>query len=252
MDKQQIIFPSEEEKEKSISLIVAKGMPRPHNFYRELCTMFQTIGFRGLFFGVGDSIFLAVLCTIFILCSSVLLMHKSEDGIVVILFLISPFLYGIVQAMTTWKEWMTGMYEQKMVCRYTLRQVNTLRMLLFGGISVVLCIGGSMVFSIANQSSVTFLRFLGIAFTALVLFAVLDLSVRWHCKTLFGNFLASAFWVILGIFMLYVRVWMTSVLMELPVIVFWVLAAGGAIVYARMLYHWYFVKKEGAFSYAVN
>ena len=131
MDKQQIIFPSEEEKEKSISFIVAKGMPKPHRFFRELYTMFQAVGFRGMFFGVGDSIFLAVLCTIFSLCGSVLLMYKSENGIVISLFLVSPFLYGIVQAMTTWKDWMTGVYEQKMVCRYTLRQVNTLRMLFF-------------------------------------------------------------------------------------------------------------------------
>ena len=252
MDKQQIIFPSEEEKEKSISFIVAKGMPKPHRFFRELYTMFQAVGFRGMFFGVGDSIFLAVLCTIFSLCGSVLFMYKSENGIVISLFLVSPFLYGIVQAMTTWKDWMTGVYEQKMVCRYTLRQVNTLRMLFFGGISVVLCIGGSMVLSIAAQNCVIFLRYLGIAFTALVLFAVLDLSVRWYCKTLFGNFLAPFFWLVLGIFMLHTSEWVASVLMGLPVVVFWIFVAGGAVVYVRMLYHWYFIKREGAFSYVVN
>lgn len=252
MDNQQMIFPSKEEKEKSISLIVAKGMPEQKSFLGELCEMFQTIGFRGLFFGVGDSIFLAVLCTVFLLGGSVLLMSKCADKAVVILFLIAPFLYRIVQAMTTWKEWMTGVYEQKMVCRYTLRQVNTLRMLLFGGVSVVLCVGGSMALSLATRSGVIFPRFLGIAFTALVLFAVLDLSVRWYCTTLFGNFLAPVVWIFLGIFMIVTKEWMTSVLMRLPVAVFWAFVAGGAAVYVRMLRDWYFIKKEGALSYAVS
>lgn len=248
----EIFFPSAEEKRQSISIIVEKGLVKKPSFFREIWTMFQVIGFRGLFFGMGDSIFLAVLCTIFILCASVVLAGTYQNLTVIFLFLFSPLLYEMVQVMVSWKEWLAGVYEQKMAYRYTLHQVNTLRMLVFGGISVFLCIGVSIVFSVAEKNVVLFLRILGIAFTSLFLYAVLELFIRWHCKKLLGSFFAPVLWGILGIIMLSARYYVAFYLIELPVVVFWGLAAVGAIVYARMLYGWYFLQREGAVSYVVN
>lgn len=266
MDKQTILFPSEEEKNQSIALILAKGMPKPQHIFRTLAEMLHTLGIRGIFFGVGDSVFLAILCTVCLLILTAYLFISSWSIELILLFGFSPFLYASLQSLTTWKEHLSGTYEQKMVCKYSLHQVNILRMLLFGGSSVFLCIGVSLLISIAGHSVSLFFRLLGISFSALFLFAVLELLTERHTTLLkparklwsfyfsvpLNCFLAPLIWAMLCTVLVLFRNQTSIWLLELPVAVFWVIAIAGAVTYFKLIRDTFFKYKEGAVSYAVN
>ena len=103
MMNEKIPFPSEEEKNKSISLIVATVRPQKH-FGKSIEEMFRFIGVRGLFFGVEDSVFLAMLCSFFCVGGTLFLAMEREGLTAILLFSMSPFLYGLLQVLTTWHQ----------------------------------------------------------------------------------------------------------------------------------------------------
>lgn len=251
MMNEKIPFPSEEERNQSISRIVSTVKPQQH-FLKSLEEMFRFIGIKGLFFGVEDSVFLALLCTIFGTGGTILCAMEHHSLTVILLFSMSPVLYGSLQVLTTWKELMAGTYEQKMVCKYTLRQVNFARMLFFGCVSIVICIGNCLLLSAAGIGTASVLRMLGISFAALFFFAAAELFAEWYCSVPAGHFVVPVLWSVLSVLLLLTRQWTVPFLMELPIVVFWLLAAVSAVVYAKLLHHSYFNSQEGAISYAVN
>ena len=135
-NKNHIPYPAGDDKEKSIKLIVASGMPEQQRLSAALPKIYRYIGFRGLFFGVGECVFLTVVASI-LLWLSLLSTINDNTTFLYAIFMASPFMYAALHLLTTWKEIMSGTYEYMMSCRCSLRQLTVLRMLVFGGVCVL-------------------------------------------------------------------------------------------------------------------
>ncbi len=249
---EEVKLPTEEEKNKSIQTILATGMPEPQKLSCVLLYLWHSIGFRGLFFGVGDCVFLSVLLSGLLWAYLFSSLVSSQSILCVLLFLASPFLYALLHLLTIWKEIMTGTYELKMACRYSLKQMTTLRMLIFGGISVVLSITVSTGVWLMVSKEFSILRIMSISFSALFLFAAIQLLVEWKWKAPASYFFTPLFWTALSVLLLAAGEPAEHFLLEIPTAVFWLVSGGAVALYGGTLKRYYFGYKEGALSHVVS
>lgn len=250
-DFEKIPLPTEERKKCSIQFIVSNGMPQQQRLTVCLADMLRTVGLRGAFFSVGDCAFISILISILIY---VLLFTVTYSNAIycVFLFVLSPFMYALLNLLTIWKEIMTGTYEQKMVCRYSLYQINTLRMLIFGGVSVVMTVIFNTLFWLWIQQEVSLLRLMGISFSGLFLFGAIQIIADRIGKSFAKYFVAPALWIFMGMLLLIFGSVVEQLLLNIPKAMFCLLIIGAAVLYAKNIYHYYFDNKEGALHYAFN
>ncbi|MCM1468375.1 MAG: hypothetical protein NC086_09520, partial [Alistipes sp.] len=183
MDFEQVSYPTEEEKNKSIARILEKGVVPPRRLLGGLIGILREVRVRDLFFGVGDCVFLAFL-GVFLLWGGVFrAVMKQADAAYLLIFFFSPFLYALLHTLTVWKDIMAGTYEQLMVLKISLRRMTVLRMFVFGGFSVVLTVLTGVCFFVLLPGSVSVFKVLGLSFTSLFLFAWLELLAEWKCGT---------------------------------------------------------------------
>lgn len=162
---------SENEKEKAIQNIVRQGVISPMDKIKELCHAGKVCSFRILFFGVEDCIFLGMLLTV---CLWLFWVEFNTRNILCTVFALSPFAYVSCYVLTTWKEHLVQLYEIKMSCRYTLRQVIALRMIYLSFANMLL---NTIVltFVVQTQTILPFWKTLGLSFSSLFLYGVLML-----------------------------------------------------------------------------
>ena len=139
MGNQKIPMPTEAEKQQAIARILDVSLsPRP-NLGRELLETLRAVGAPVLFFGTWDCLALSLL--IWALCLlPVLALAGTAGSLAPALFLFSPLLYAALSLLTGWKDLQTGIWEWTWTFRISARMVAALRMLGFGGLSVLLCV----------------------------------------------------------------------------------------------------------------
>lgn len=161
---------SDIEKEKAIQDIVQHGVVSPADRIKELLNVSKACPFRVLFFGVGDCLFLGVLITV---CVGLFLLQFNMQTILCSVFALSPFAYIISFFLTTWKEYIVQLYEVKMSCHYTIRQVTALRMIYFSLGNMLI---NTAILALFVQTQTTFIPFwktLGLSFSSLFLYGVI-------------------------------------------------------------------------------
>lgn len=249
-DFEKIQFPSGEEKNRSIRMILDRGIPKPNRMLADLWETACRIGVKGLFFGVGDCMFLALLLGGLLWAGCFFAMAAGRGQFSVLLFLVSPFLYALLHLLSIWKEIMTGTYETMMVCRCSLRQLMVLRMLAFGGFAVILLTGVSAGIGWLLEGSPSILNLMGISFSALFLFAAASAAAEWKWRAPGAYLVVPAFWVIFSLILLVLGERAEAFLRDIPALVFWIAAACSAVLYGKTLKHYYFDPKEGAIAHA--
>ena len=246
-------LPTPAEKERSINAILAAALPAPRRLRSDLPALLRSLGLRGLFFGVEDCAFLALLLSAALWgLLRALTLDIAPDALMELaplFFFASPFLYGALHLLTVWKELLAGMYEQKSVCRYSLRQLTALRMLVFGAGNVLLLVPLSVAVSVLSGAAFSPLRLLGIAFAALFLYAALSLAADNALRPPLAMALPPVLWCVAGVALLLFGPAAIAALNALPTALFWLLAAGGAGVYFPLLRHYCFTPKEGALAH---
>lgn len=248
----KILYPTEEEKCKSIARIVEKGIVPPRRLSDAFVGILKEIGFRELFFGVGDCVFLAFLGAAFLgmgIFSSVM---KHPDIVYLLIFISSPFLYALLHLLTIWKDIMTGTYEQLMTLKISLRRMTVLRMLVFGGFSVVLTVMTGIWFYVFLPDSVSVFKVLGLSFTSLFLFAWMELLVEWKWRTPVSCFVVPVVWIVLGTLLTLFERNMRQLFEVIPAVFFMMTAVIFAVLYYNMLKTYYFDLKEGVVHYVVD
>ena len=250
-ENEKILFPAEEEREQSIQKIVAEGTPMPRSLWAAMCQAWRCVGVRGLFCGVEDCVFLALLGAGLIWTAFLGAFEGMFRDLYLPVFLVSPVFYAALYLLSFWKEQMAGTYEQLMVCRLSLRQMTVLRGLCFGSISLVatgcLSVGVWIRFGEAYPP----IRMLGISSAALFLFAWMSLAIEWEIHTPRAHLYAPLAWLAGGIGLL---VWddARTLLPRVPTVVFLLAAVLFARLYLRELKKYYFKEKEGALAYVVG
>ena len=211
-----IPMPSQEEREASIQKILDKSLTpaRP---------AWQSIPLSALVFGVEDCLFLAVLLG---LLPAALWFSRAETlarELPGVLFLTAPLLYAAAHALTMWKESQCGTLDWKRTCRLSLQTLTALRMGLFGGTAVLVCVPVDLLLWQACGGTLSLIRMLGISFSSLFLHAALSLAFR---RFRWGLAVPVTLWALLGTAFLSHTLW-AAFLMEAPTAVFFLLAGGG-------------------------
>lgn len=240
---------SEEEKNKSIDFIISQGMPRPQTLRSCIPKLFKSVDMQTLFFGVGDCLFLAFLAFALFIVPFAYSASGGEGSLCPAVFVFSPALYGLLHFLTQWKERMSGTYELKMTCRYTLRQLTALRMLLFGGISIIICVPVTSLFYALSGESVSFPRLMGVSFSALFIFAAVLLAAFISAKKryILGVY---AIWTTVSVIMLNSGEKFGSLLLKVPVFLFYLTAVLALSVYLIEVRHYLFDRKEAVNAFS--
>lgn len=227
MDKRNSIpLPTRAEKDQAISFILDTGLPQAQRARIPWAHLFSELPLSVLFFGVGDCLFLAALLTALCLVPAAAAAAR-EISPAPLLFLLSPLLYALLQLLTMWKDTMSRTLEWKQTCRVSLRMLTALRMLVFGGVSVAVCVPVNVLLWSVSGRRFPLLWMLGLSFSSLFLYAALTLCCQ-RLRPRWASFAAPLFWVLLGIFLM-CWPYASAFLAEIPTAVFFLLTAGSLI-----------------------
>ncbi|WP_295691357.1 hypothetical protein [uncultured Oscillibacter sp.] len=247
MCNQKIPMPTEAEKQRAIARILDVSLsPRP-SLGRELLETLRAVGVPVLFFGTWDCLALSLL--IWALCLlPALVLAGSTGSLAPALFLFSPLLYAALSLLTAWKDLQAGLWEWTWTFRVSARMVAALRMLCFGGVSVLLCVPANVLLWVLSGRERTLGWMLALSLASLFLYGALSLL----CQRLRGpaRWLAAPVgWVLLGLVpLIWPRAaeWLTAI----PAAVFCLLAAAGIAMYLLELRRFCRRPMEGGVSYA--
>ena len=249
MGNQKIPMPTEAEKQQAIARILDAGLPPRPSLGRELLKTLRAVGAPAPFFGTWDCLALSLL--IWALCLLPALFVASSTGsLAPALFLFSPLLYAALSLLTAWKDLQTGIWEWTWTFRVSARMVAALRMLGFGGVSVLLCVPANGALWLLTGQERSFGWMLALSLASLFLYGALSLL----CQRLQGTagwLAAPVCWILLGLVpLIWPRAaeWLTAV----PTVVFCLLAAAGITMYLLELRRFCRRPMEGGVSYALR
>lgn len=136
-----IPMPDQREKEVAIQRIITEGLVPPQSLRQHVGELYCSLGFRYIFRDTVDGLIMAVAAVIGFMLVWTLSSGQHLYGMVII---VSPLLFLLQAVVIEAKERLSGMYELKMVCKFTLRQITAFRMIGFSGLGIVCCIGISV------------------------------------------------------------------------------------------------------------
>ncbi|MCI9443782.1 MAG: hypothetical protein HFF69_03575 [Oscillospiraceae bacterium] len=215
-DQDHIPMPSKAERDASIQAVLDQGLSPTRPSWRN-------IPLSVLVFGVEDCLFLASLLGLLPAAAAFIPAESLADLLAKLLFLSSPLLYIAACALTSWKESLSGTLDWKRTCRLPLQTLTALRMLLFGGASLLVCVPVNLLLWQASGHAIPLSRALAISFSSLFLHAALSLSCR---RLRWGMAVPAAAWTLVGIALLAFEP-LGGLLPEVPTAVFCLMAGAG-------------------------
>ena len=245
----EIPMPTEEEKDAAVARILDEGLPARPGLWPVLGETLRAVGFRALFFGEADCLFLSAL--VLVLCLLPAAAAAAQQGPVgPALFLLSPALYAALHLLTAWKEAQSGALEWRETCRVSLRAMTALRMLVFGGTSVLICVPVNLLLWHLAGGTVSLSRMAALSVSGLCLYGMLSLYCL-RLRGLAGLLIAPAAWAALGVVpVLWERAarWLNGV----PTVLFFLLAAAALTLYFMELRRFCRRREEGGNAYALG
>ena len=249
MDDHKIPMPTGAERRQAISRILDEGLPRRTALGRELWAILEQIGLRGVLFGTGDCLALSLLLWALCLVPA-LALAGSTGSLAPALFLFSPLLYTTLSLLTAWKDLQTGIWEWTRTFRVSARMVAALRMLGFGGLSVLVCVPANLILWALTGREMPLSWMLALSLASLFLYGALSLLCQ-QLRGAAGWLAAPVCWVLLGLIpLIWPRAaeWLTAI----PTAVFCLLAAVGITGYLLELRRFCRRPMEGGVSYALR
>ena len=249
MDHNNILMPTEQEKQKTITQILDVALPHPVSFRKELWDTLCIAGVRTVFCGVGDCLALAALLWVLCLFPASYLANYT-GGLAQILLLMSPLLYATLSLMTTWKDFQTGIREWTWTFRISAQTVSALRMLCFGAASVLVCVPANLLLWSVSGYLQPLGWMLALSLSSLFLYGTLSLLCL-RLRGIVGILAAPIIWLIIGMVLLMcppAAEWLNTV----PTIVFCLIFVGTLILYLREMRRFCRRYIEGGFSYALR
>lgn len=247
-----IKMPDREEKKHSMQIILEQGMPSGKRSPMWILDLIGKIGIRNLFWGTQDCIFLALIGTaglaILFLLPAASYMEISLLG----LFLVSPAFYGLLHLLTIWKEQQAGLYEIKMTCQYTLRELTALRMVFFGGASVLIDVLFVLLLCRQSQVILSLLKMMGISLSALFLYGMATLMLLSLGKKKESQLFVPVAWCFLCILPVILKIDIWKYLSMIPNIVVLLCVVFTAFLYIFQLGRYLSTNHQGGIYHAVS
>lgn len=126
-NKFTIPMPTKDEKDAAIRHIVNEGMKRT-GVIEQLADIYRALGLQCIFWDTTDCFALAAISFV---CAVAVTMHSTTEYAAAVLFAVSPLFYVILTISVQWKERMSGLYDLKMTCKYTIPKITAFRMICF-------------------------------------------------------------------------------------------------------------------------
>ena len=193
----------------------------------------RSIPLSVVFFGVEDCLFLPVLAAFLCLIPGAAAARFAP--VAPLLFLFSPALYAALHLLTAWKDTLSGVAEWRRSCKLSACTLLALRMLVFGALAGIVCDPANILRWLTSKRIWSLPWMLGLSFSSLFLYAALTLFCLRFRR---GIVLPPTLWGVTGLLLL---VWERGgeLLLRVPVLVLFVLAAAGlaycALTLERML-----------------
>ncbi len=190
---------SEAEKDSAISEIVEKGVIKPGDRFRKMLEVRRVCTFRTLFFGVGDCFLLGILIAA---CIWLLLIQAGSQVIICMVFAVSPFAYIASYLLTSWKEHRLQLYDIKMTCRYTVRQVSAFRMIFFSGTNMFLNVLMLSLLMWFQLPDIAFWKVTGLSFASIFLYGMIMLVFQIKGMPYLTMVLPPVLWGVINTFVI--------------------------------------------------
>lgn len=245
---------TQHEKDSSIAFILKEVNLQPVTFRAFIRSYFQEVGFRYLFWGIGDILFIVGLLLIGVgMLYFPDLAHSLENGhsdtIYFTVFMASPLCYALLYFLGIWKERLLGTFELKMTLRVSLKELLILRMLAFSGISLVVSVGTNVLIWQSLGQELSLMRLFSLSFTSLFLFATFQLLLEYKIPLRCSYWVTPMIWGAVVVLFVWQQDWITQLLLYLPLSIVTVIVLGLLLLFIYLLRHNYFMHKEGTITY---
>ena len=239
-----------DKKETSINYIVQQGVVTPAMRLVNVKDRMKICDIRTAFYGINDCIFLGIIISaIFWL----LFVQVDTKLIACGVYLLSPLVYMLIYFLVVWKEMMFDLYEMKMVCKYNLQLLSSVRMLYFSMISLALISIAILMMQPVGVRGDDFMNLLGVSFAATFLYGIAIIFFRWRRKTVISQLICSGVWVTANVlFICFGGQAFEKSLMDLPRYIVAIIVCASSIVYLSMLFFNTLKRIEGEKEYAFN
>ena len=151
---------------------MSQGLTKPKSLWRHFTDMYRALGFRHLFLNTAQPIIISVALMIGFIA---LFPLPYDQYKYTVLFAAAPVFFIFAVLLTETAERMSKLYELKMTCKYTIRQIAAFRVLCFSLMGTVLCTLANLFIRFSDMNS--FFRALSLSLCALFLFSFLGISV---------------------------------------------------------------------------
>ena len=190
---------SKDRKEKSIHYIVQQGVVTPAMHLEKFRNRIKICNMKTAFYGISDCIFLGIMIgAIFWL----MFLQVDTELIGCGVYLLSPLVYIVIYSLVVWKEMIFKLYEMKMVCRYNLQLLSTFRMLYFSVINLVWNSAALLFMQYTGAERSDFVKLLGISFSAIFLYGIAMILLRWTRGTVVSQLMCSVAWLIANVLLI--------------------------------------------------
>lgn len=253
-DKKNFPF-TQDEKENSIAFIIKEADIQPVTFRAFLRSYIQEVGFRYLFWGMGDILFIVGLLLIgtgimYFSDFHYSLENDYSNKVYFTVFMASPLCYALLYFLGIWKEKLLGTFELKMTLRVSLKELLILRMLAFSGISLLFSVGTNIFIWQLLGQELSLMRLFSLSFTSLFLFANIQLLLEYKIPIRYSYWVTPMIWGAVGVLLIWQKEKIAQLLLYLPLSIVTVIVFGLVLLFMYLLRHNYFMKKEGTITYA--
>ena len=191
-----------EERNKAIDAILTEGLTQPASTWSFLWSMYNDLGLRVIFWESAPALAASAAIAFAYVVLGILPLTLASEMINVTwnsysaLFMFSPALFIGLTVCTEAGERFSGLYELKMTCRYTIRQITAFRLLCFSLCGTVFTVIGSAFLSSVPETGY-FLQLFSLALCSLFLCSLLLMFAmrRWRGGWVWG----AAIWTIIGL-----------------------------------------------------
>ncbi|AIC96129.1 hypothetical protein [Shouchella lehensis] len=253
--RQKMILLNQDEKDQSIALILKEVNLKPVTFRAFIGSFFQEVGFRYLFWGLGDILYIVGLLllgvgALYLPDLNSFAKNGHVEYVYFAVFMISPLCYALLYFLGMWKEKLLGTFELKMTLKVSLKEILILRMFMFSGISLIVStIGSVFIWQLIGQE-LSLMKLFSLSFASLFLFASMQLLLEFQLPMRCHYWVTPMIWAVIGILFIWKKDLMTQILLYLPLSLIIAISFGFILLFIYLLRYNYLMQKEGTIYYA--
>ena len=203
------------QRDNAINAILEMGLTPPVSMWAYLRDMYKHLGLRNIFWeslpAIAISVCVAALYATFLIQFA---SGNADWNLYSLLFMMSPILFICLTLSADFAERCSGLYELKMTCKYTIRQIATLRLLCFSLAGMIFAVVSGAMLNHTAEIGYMF-QLLSLVLCSVFLCALSTIYIARKLRN--GWYLGSLIWVVASALPMLVfgQAW-ESILVNLP------------------------------------